>query len=330
MRLFLVNFSTRRRSMKRSDFARLLDVVEELSMEERARLRSALEEGGASVNERIVRVRAAERPKCAWCGDGRVIRWGTAHGLPRFRCKACSRTFGPLSGTTLSGLQKRARWGRHAECLKQGLVLREVAAACGVHISTAHRWRHRFVSSMVGQGPPVSGIVEADETWVARSAKGQEEVRRSWEREARKRASDQHLPGRSEGQVYVVVARDRSGRTWDGVLDKVTVRGLVELLGKPLAPDAVLCTDGWQAYGGAARKLGVQHEVLYGTRKERVRGPFHLQNVNNYHGRWKQWMDRFHGVATSYLANYAAWFRHLDAQNDSKEPKVMLDLALAA
>ena len=315
--------------MKRSDFSRLLDTIDDLSVEERARLRSALEEGGGSVNERILKVRMAERPMCAWCGHERVIRWGTAHGLPRFRCKECLRTFGPLTRTSLSGLKKRARWGRHAECLKQGIVLREVAESCGVHISTAHRWRHRFLSAMVGQGARVSGIVEADETWVARSAKGQEHVRKSWGREPRKRASDQHLPGRSRAQVYVVVARDRSGHTWDGVLDKVTVKGLVEILHRQLAPDAVLCSDGWQAYGGAARELGVQHEVLNGVRKERARGPFHLQNVNNYHGRWKRWMHRFGGVATSYLSNYAAWFRHLDAQNGHTDPKIMLELALA-
>jgi hypothetical protein len=69
--------------------------------------------------------------------------------------------------------------------------------------------------------------------------------------------------------------------------------------------------------------------VLSGARNERIRGPFHLQNVNNYHGRWKRWRERFCGVATSYLKNYAAWFRHLDAQAERSEPKVMLDLALA-
>lgn len=316
--------------MKRLDFARLLDVVEELSVDERARVRWALEQGGASVHERILKIRPAERPKCSWCGHARVIRWGSAHGLPRFRCKECMRTFGPLTGTQLSGLKKRARWGRHAECMKRGDVLRDVAQICGVHISTAHRWRHRFLAALVTQGPPIGGIVEADETWLARSAKGQPKVRKQWGREARRRASDQHLPGRSSEQVYVVIARDRSGHTWDGVLNKVTVQGLVELLHPRLAPDAVLCSDGWQAYRGAARALGVQHERLNGLKKERIRGPFHLQNVNNYHGRWNRWMGRFCGVATSYLSNYAAWFRHLDAQEECADPKIMLELALAA
>jgi transposase-like protein len=282
------------------------------------------------VLERIVTVRAAKRPCCVRCGSDGVIRWGSAHGLPRFRCKDCRRTFNPLTGTSLAGLKKRSRWNRHAESLGRGEVLRKVAGACGVHISTAHRWRHRFLAATLCQGPEVNGIVEVDETWVRRSAKGQRRVRRSLGRPPRRRGSDQGVLGRSRQQLYVVVARDRSGNTWDGVVDQVTTRDLVEVLSPHIAKDAVLCSDGWRAYRSAAAKLGVKHEVLSGKAKERRRGPFHLQNVNNYHGRWKGWMNRFHGVASSYLPNYVAWFRHMDANARKNDPRIMLDLALAA
>ena len=32
-----------------------------------------------------------------------------------------------------------------------------------------------------------------------------------------------------------------------------------------------------------------------------------IQNVNAYHSRLKNWMARFHGVATRYLPNYLGW-----------------------
>jgi hypothetical protein len=102
------------------------------------------------------------------------------------------------------------------------------------------------------------------------------------------------------------------------------------LLSPRIATDSVPCSDGWQAYRRAAAKLGVRHEVLRGKAKERRRGPFHLQNVNNYHGRWKGWMHRFKGVASSYLPNYVAWFRHIDTNARNNDPKIMLNLALAA
>jgi hypothetical protein len=33
-------------------------------------------------------------------------------------------------------------------------------------------------------------------------------------------------------------------------------------------------------------------------------GAIHVQNVNAYHSRFKQWLRRFHGVASNYLPNY--------------------------
>ncbi len=133
--------------MKVSEFQDWLDAVEQLSADQRSVLRAALESSGDSVLQRIITARASKRQRCVRCGSDRVIGWGNAHGLPRFRCKDCRRTYNPLTGTSLAGLKKRARWGRHAESLGRGEVLREVAGACGVHISTAHRWRHRFLAA---------------------------------------------------------------------------------------------------------------------------------------------------------------------------------------
>jgi len=34
--------------------------------------------------------------------------------------------------------------------------------------------------------------------------------------------------------------------------------------------------------------------------------------VNAYHGRLRQWLARFHGVASRYLPSYLGWRRALD------------------
>ena len=39
----------------------------------------------------------------------------------------------------------------------------------------------------------------------------------------------------------------------------------------------------------------------------------HINNVNAYHGRLKQWLNRFNGVATKSLPNYLGWRRALEA-----------------
>jgi hypothetical protein len=42
-------------------------------------------------------------------------------------------------------------------------------------------------------------------------------------------------------------------------------------------------------------------------------GAIHVQNVNAYHQRLRQWLSRFRGVASRYLPNYLGWHRTLDS-----------------
>jgi hypothetical protein len=58
-----------------------------------------------------------------------------------------------------------------------------------------------------------------------------------------------------------------------------------------------------------------------------VNGAFHVQNVNAYHGRFKQWLQYFHGIATHYLANYLGWRRILE-QYSQPTPETLLNAAL--
>lgn len=55
---------------------------------------------------------------------------------------------------------------------------------------------------------------------------------------------------------------------------------------------------------------------------------YHIQNVNAYDSRLKQWMQRFHGVATRYLENYLGWRRLIEHFGDSLQPGLCLQAAL--
>ena len=52
----------------------------------------------------------------------------------------------------------------------------------------------------------------------------------------------------------------------------------------------------------------------------RKRPHLHINNVNAYHGRLKQWLNRFNGVATKNLPNYLGWRCALEAWGDKLEP----------
>ena len=145
------------------------------------------------------------------------------------------------------------------------------------------------------------------------------------------RGSGHHRGGRShQERIAVWVARDRAGGTFARVTERMDAASLEPLLRAAVEPDAILCTDAWSSYRAAATQLGLRHERINFQQGERVRGPFHVQNVNNYHGRWKQWLRRFNGVSTRYLQHYVSWFRILDAHSNTHGPRYLLRAAMAA
>ncbi len=79
-----------------------------------------------------------------------------------------------------------------------------------------------------------------------------------------------------------------------------------------LDPDVLLVTNGHAAYRSFAREAGIAHACVNLRAGERVRGEVHVQNVNAYHQRFRQWYARFNGVASHYLPNYFGWRWALD------------------
>jgi hypothetical protein len=151
-------------------------------------------------------------------------------------------------------------------------------------------------------------VVQVDETYQLRSFKGQTVLGRM----ACQRGGKASTRGLSKEHVPMLVARDRSGATTDFVLPAANVAEVSAVLRRVVASDAILCIDGSPMLASVAKELKLAHEALNLKAGVRVRGPWHIQNVNANHGRFKGWLSRFHGVATSYLSSYLGWFRAID------------------
>ncbi len=177
---------------------------------------------------------------------------------------------------------------------------------------TLFYWRHKILSALK-QIPTEAfqGIVEMDETYFLFSEKGKRKIT---ERKSRKRGGKAKHRGISNDQVCVLVARDRQKITFSGVLGRGRIRTnkLDEVIGSQLSNSNVLCTDSWRAFSSYANSKGLIHYRFKSDGKQRVKGIYHIQNVNSYHSRLKRWIDRFNGVATKYLQHYLAWFRFKD------------------
>jgi transposase-like protein len=260
---------------------------------------------------------------CPHCGGDGVRRWGKAGGKPRYRCTSCRKTFNPLTGTPLAGLHHRERWHDQAQALINGETVAKAAKRCKLAHTTAFRWRHRFLSALNLDKPQrLSGIVEADETFILESFKGK---RSDLPRTARKRGGKAGKRGLSVEQIPVMVARDRSGATIDAVLPRLDAASITAALGNVITRPAELCCDGGSAITAFARRARVKLHVLPAPGIPKPEAPqFHINNVNAYHGRLKEWMRRFHGVATKNLPNYLSWRRTIEAFSTASTPELWI------
>ena len=249
------------------------------------------------------------------CNSEHWHRHGRANDLQRFRCRACGRTFNDLTGTPLARLRLKGKWLDYLSVLLDSLTVRAAAKRVGVHRNTAFRWRHRFLDRVKDDRPAqLTGIVEADETFLLESQKGS----RKLERAPRRRGGKAALRGMSHHLDCILVARDRSGNTIDAVTGRGALKAsqLVRHLLPKLAPQALLVTDANAAYRSFVRAHGIAHQAVDLQAGARVRasaqGAIHVQNVNAYHRRFKEWLARFHGVASRRLPNYLGWHWALD------------------
>lgn len=315
--------------MRQSELAVLMKGLEQLTRSQRKRVVAefmAGEHKAASIE--IIEGSAGDNPCCPHCADHRVVKYGSADGLQRYKCPSCRRTFNSLTGTPLARLRMRGKWLEQTAALRDGLSLTQVSECLGISRPTAFRWRHRFLAlPKTVQTQTLIGIAETDETFFLRSNKGQ---RQGLNRAPRKRGGKAKTRGLSKEQVPVLVARDRSGNTADFILEADDKSHVAAAL-KPILPkDTILCTDGSPTMAAAAREIGVTHRPVNLSAGIRViAGAYHVQNVNAYDARLKDWMRRFHGVATRYLDSYLGWFRTIDrARGSSLKPASLLALAV--
>jgi len=238
--------------VKTKQFQVLLDELGGLTPIQRTALMAALK--SSNFADDVVSLLVAEfakAPACGHCGAERFVKWGVATGMKRYMCKTCNRTFNALTGTPLAHLRKREKWLDYARAIVDGLTLRKATARVGVHLETSFRWRHRFLAtSKTAKAARLSGIVEADETFILKSAKGS---RGLVGLAPRKRGGKPKKTGTSPDEYGIIlIARDRSGATTDHILYDLTALTTAEILKPLIAKDAVLVSDGRNAYAAFA------------------------------------------------------------------------------
>jgi len=206
----------------------------------------------------------------------------------------------------------------------QPMSCRRASEVLGPSRDTIWRWR----LAIIGALPPepdgtLAGIVEADEAHQRESRKGSREwvlhkpdpvnhpapPRLRWRVYRRRGGSATAPPGGWRAwEKKLLAATDRAGqRTFETIADA----GQTPISGALLpvmAPDAVLCTDGFATYERIAKDERIPHNALNGRRRsKRTPRSHHINTVNALIGRFRAFMQPLCGPASKNLAAYGRW-----------------------
>lgn len=238
---------------------------------------------------------------CPKCGSTeQIIKKGFYKGKQRYRCKSCNHIFTSTSNTFLSSTKKPLEtWKKYFQCLINHFSLRKTSEICGISLRTSFMWRHKILDSLrQSNETKVSGIIESDETFFHVSYKGQKGM--SQKGKVKKR-------GLSKDQVNVPCVIERESRvsfSQIGSLGKTSLKTL-DVLTPIVEQDSILCTDKEKSYIKFSKNNHLEHIRLDQCKSKK--GVYHIQNINSYHSRLKNFMRPFYGVSTKHLNNYLTW-----------------------
>jgi len=266
---------------------------------------------------------------CPHCKSETIVGYGKYRDGKRYKCKSCGKTFNDLTGTSVSHIKKKSEWEQYISCISEGLTLREAAIRIGISFRTSFLWRHKILGAFHNVGcTKLEGIVEGDETFFLYSEKGKKNIEG---RASRQRGGKASKAGMNDEHVAVLVASDRDKHSIIEVAgrSRITAEKINSAIGNWIQGDVVaLCSDSHRSYEKFAKDRNLRHIPINASKGQHVKdNVYHIQNVNNIHYFIKDWIRKFHGVASKYLQNYMNWFRIQRAEKENVARYLQLALS---
>ena len=229
--------------------------------------------------------------KCARCGSTKISR---IKARDQFDCDSCRYQFSVTAGTIFHDSHLPLwKWFLAVYVMgesKKGMSANQMKRMLGVSYKTAWYLCHRIRATMIEVGEPLTGIVEADETYTGNGSM----------------RFGRRLPGRSVGgtKTAIIGAVERGGRVRLKVSDHVNRKALHEFLRSVVDDDAeAIYTDQYQAYEGIADE-NTRHETVNHTR-EWVQGDVHTQTMEDVWSLFKRSViGSYHHLSVKHLQAY--------------------------
>lgn len=251
-------------------------------------------------NESCVRhlekVRWGNTPLCPYCGSHRSSRRVDGN---RHVCHGCNRSYSVLVGTVFQSSNLPLRKWFIAICLmanaKKGISSLQLARDIGVNKNTAWYVQKRIRQAMEEHDLVLSGLVEADETYVGGLRSNMSQVMKD----------EKGLRGTGmEGKTPVLGMIEREGRIIVKVIGKAWGKEIKPLMKRVIDPSSRVVTDGFGAYYGLEDHFQ-EHAVLNHTRKVMRKGEYHTNTIEGFWSMFKRAIiGQFHRISGLHLQEY--------------------------
>jgi transposase-like protein len=238
----------------------------------------------------------AECPKCETVR--RFKRYQTKQQRQSWTCQSCGHHIQPTAGTIFHKSSTSLQLWFYAIYLitstRGGISAKQLERELGVTYKTAWRMFNLIRNKLMVQDdePPLSGDVEADETFWGGKPKASEGLTRQEGAKWRNR------------KAPIVAAVERKGRIRAEAVHTREAGAALATVKRFVLPEARLITDDWAGYRKAGQHFR-QHDTIDHSAKVYVSGDVHTQTIEGFFGNMKRGISgTYHSVSRKWLQGY--------------------------
>ncbi|HEY4323603.1 MAG TPA: IS1595 family transposase [Mucilaginibacter sp.] len=249
----------------------------------------------------IFKLRYAKMPCCPCCSQ--VTEFKRITGRRCYQCsdKDCQYQLYPTAGTVFEKTRTSLVDWFYAMYLmtstRNGVAAKELERQLGVTYKTAWRMGHCIRLLMDNGNDLLTGVIEADETFIGGKNKNMHKAKRD-KMNANGTGTINKIP--------VLAVLERGGEVRTKVLKHnkdANMTTMVPMVRDNVVAGSVLVTDGHGAYRVLAGEYS--HEVVSHGEDEYVRGTFHTNTIEGYFSHLKRMISGTHiQVSQKYLQAY--------------------------